>query len=112
MTQANASAVVQEFLFDNRFQYIDELKAMGARIEMFPSHRGIRVLGPNQLRGNIVTIPDIRAGAALVIAALCARGATLLRGVEHLERGYEDMPGKLARLGAQVRLGGPQPAAP
>jgi len=105
MTQASGPAVVQEFLFENRFLYIDELKAMGARIELFPSRRGIRVLGPNQLRGNVVTIPDIRAGAALVIAALCARGQTMLRAVEHLDRGYEDMPGKLARLGARVKEG-------
>jgi UDP-N-acetylglucosamine 1-carboxyvinyltransferase len=103
MTQAEGTAVVQEFLFENRFNYVSELNALGARIELFPHRRGIRVHGPSALRGNVVTIPDIRAGAALMIGALCARGATLLGGVEHLERGYEDMAGKLSRLGAQVR---------
>jgi UDP-N-acetylglucosamine 1-carboxyvinyltransferase len=103
MTQANGTTTVQEFLFDNRFQYVDELKALGARIDVFPHRRGIQVHGPSPLRGNIVTIPDIRAGAALVIAALCARGNTQLIGVEHLERGYEDITGKLAGLGARVR---------
>jgi UDP-N-acetylglucosamine 1-carboxyvinyltransferase len=103
MTQANGTTTVQEFLFDNRFQYVDELKALGARIEVFPHRRGIQVHGPSALRGNIVRIPDIRAGAALVIAALCARGNTQLIGVEHLERGYEDITGKLAGLGARVR---------
>ena len=58
--------------------------------------------GPAALRGNIVTIPDIRAGAAMVIAGLCARGTTQLMGIEHLDRGYEDMAGKLAALGARV----------
>jgi UDP-N-acetylglucosamine 1-carboxyvinyltransferase len=103
MTQATGTTVVQEFLFDNRFQYVGELKAMGARIEVFPQRRGIQVSGPSPLRGNIVSIPDIRAGAALMIAALCARGSTQLVMVEHLERGYEDIPGKLSGLGAQVR---------
>ena len=109
MTQANGTTTVQEFLFDNRFQYVDELKALGARIDVFPHRRGIQVHGPSPLRGNIVRIPDIRAGAALVIAALCARGNTQLIGVEHLERGYEDITGKLAGLGARVREPAVQP---
>jgi UDP-N-acetylglucosamine 1-carboxyvinyltransferase len=103
MTQATGECVVQEFLFENRFQYVHELVAMGARIEVFPHLRGIRVSGPSDLRANVVTIPDIRAGAALMIAALCARGETMLRQAEHLDRGYEDMPGKLSRLGAAVQ---------
>ena len=103
MTQAEGTAVVQEFLFENRFNYVSELNALGASIELFPHRRGIRVQGPSALRGNVVTIPDIRAGAALMIGALCARGGTLLGGVEHLERGYQDMAGKLSGLGAQVR---------
>ena len=102
MTQASGSTVVQEFLFDNRFQYVGELKALGAKIDVFPHRRGIQVNGPAALRGNIVTIPDIRAGAAMVIAGLCARGTTQLMGIEHLDRGYEDMAGKLAALGARV----------
>jgi UDP-N-acetylglucosamine 1-carboxyvinyltransferase len=102
MTQANGTSVIQEFLFDNRFQYVSELKAMGAQIEVFNHRRGIRVTGPTGLRGNIVTIPDIRAGAAIVIAGLCARGTTQLMAVEHLDRGYEDMAGKLSGLGARV----------
>jgi UDP-N-acetylglucosamine 1-carboxyvinyltransferase len=102
MTQASGSTVVQEFLFDNRFQYVGELKALGAKIDVFPHRRGIQVNGPSALRGNIVTIPDIRAGAAMVIAGLCARGTTQLMGIEHLDRGYEDMAGKLAGLGARV----------
>jgi UDP-N-acetylglucosamine 1-carboxyvinyltransferase len=75
---------------------------MGARIEVFTHRRGIQVSGPTALRGNIVTIPDIRAGAAIVIAGLCARGTSQIMGIEHLDRGYEDMAGKLAGLGARV----------
>jgi UDP-N-acetylglucosamine 1-carboxyvinyltransferase len=81
---------------------VGELKALGAKIDVFPHRRGIQVNGPSALRGNIVTIPDIRAGAAMVIAGLCARGTTQLMGIEHLDRGYEDMAGKLAGLGARV----------
>jgi UDP-N-acetylglucosamine 1-carboxyvinyltransferase len=110
MTQADGVAVIQEFLFENRFNYVSELNALGARIELFPHRRGIRVHGPSALRGNVVTIPDIRAGASLMIGALCARGGTLLSGVEHLDRGYEDMAGKLSQLGAQVREASVRPA--
>jgi UDP-N-acetylglucosamine 1-carboxyvinyltransferase len=60
------------------------------------------VHGPCRLRGTEVTIPDIRSGAALVIAALCADGESLLRNAWHVERGYEDMAGKLASIGAQI----------
>ncbi|HXA42262.1 MAG TPA: UDP-N-acetylglucosamine 1-carboxyvinyltransferase [Candidatus Solibacter sp.] len=104
MTQAEGTTVVQEFLFDNRFQYVSELRALGARIDTYTHRRGIEISGPTALRGNIVTIPDIRAGAAIVIAALCARGTTQLLAVEHLERGYEDMAGKLSGLGARVKV--------
>jgi UDP-N-acetylglucosamine 1-carboxyvinyltransferase len=105
MTQAAGTSVIQEFLFENRFNYVSELNALGANIELFPHRRGIRVHGPSALRGNAVTIPDIRAGAALMIGAMCAGGGTTLSGVEHLDRGYEDMAGKLSQLGAQVREG-------
>jgi UDP-N-acetylglucosamine 1-carboxyvinyltransferase len=60
------------------------------------------VHGPCRLRGTELTIPDIRSGAALVIAALCAEGESLLRNAWHVERGYEDMAGKLASVGARI----------
>ena len=59
--------------------------------------------GPARLRGTEVTIPDIRSGAALVIAALCAEGESLLHNAWHVERGYEDMAGKLASVGAHIK---------
>lgn len=103
MTQANGLAVIQEFLFENRFQYVGELLALGASIEVFAHGRGIRVYGPRRLRGAHIRVPDIRAGAALLIAALCAEGASALTGVEHLDRGYEAMTGKLSGLRASIR---------
>jgi UDP-N-acetylglucosamine 1-carboxyvinyltransferase len=103
MTQASGEAVIQEFLFENRFSYIPELVRMGARIELAGHGRSIHVSGPTRLRAAEVTVPDIRSGAALLIASLCADGSSTLRGLEHLERGYEDMTGKLSRLGGQVQ---------
>jgi UDP-N-acetylglucosamine 1-carboxyvinyltransferase len=102
MTQAAGAAVIQEFLFENRFSYVPELVRMGARIELAGHGRSIRVSGPTRLAAADVSVPDIRSGAALLIAAICAHGTSRLDGLEHLERGYEDMTGKLARLGSEV----------
>jgi UDP-N-acetylglucosamine 1-carboxyvinyltransferase len=102
MTQASGSAVIQEFLFEHRFSYIPELVRMGANVDVATHGRSIRVSGPSRLHAAEVAIPDIRSGAALLIAALCADGRSRLSGVEHLERGYEDMTGKLSRLGCLV----------
>ena len=103
MTQASGEAVIQEFLFENRFSYIPELVRMGAKIELAGHGRSIRVSGPSRLHAAALTVPDIRSGAALLIAALCADGLSALHGLDHLERGYEDMTGKLSRLGSQVQ---------
>ncbi|HEX6488404.1 MAG TPA: UDP-N-acetylglucosamine 1-carboxyvinyltransferase [Candidatus Dormibacteraeota bacterium] len=108
MTQADGEAVVSEYIFENRFQHVQELLRMGADIEMHG--RTAIVRGPSRLRGGPITIPDIRAGAALVIGALCAEGETELREAWHIERGYEDMAGKLRQLGAEVHLGEESPA--
>lgn len=102
MTQAGGQAVIQEFLFENRFSCIGELARMGADIELAGHGRSIWVNGPAHLHAAEVRVPDIRSGAALLIAALCASGTSTLLGVEHLERGYEDVTGKLSRLGGQV----------
>jgi UDP-N-acetylglucosamine 1-carboxyvinyltransferase len=102
MTQADGDAVIQEFLFEHRFSYVPQLQLMGARIEMAPHGRSIKVSGPARLRGSEVQVPDIRSGAALLIAALRAEGRSVLSGAEHLDRGYEDMAGKLSQLGGHV----------
>ena len=100
MTQAGGLSIISEYIFENRFQHIPELQRMGARIQM--SGRTAFVRGPSQLHGTDVVIPDIRAGASLVIGALCARGITELHQPWHVDRGYEDLPGKPAQLGAQI----------
>jgi len=103
MTQAEGNSVIQEFLFENRFSYVPELLRMGAKIELAGHGRSIHVSGPTRLEATSLSVPDIRSGAALLIASLCAKGTSVLHGIEHLERGYEDMTGKLARLGSQVQ---------
>src|SRR5205814_5639278 len=91
--------VISEYVHENRFQHVRELAKMGAGITVEGRLHAI-VHGPARLRGTELAIPDIRSGAALVIAAMCAEGESVLRNAWHLERGYEDMEGKLASVGA------------
>jgi UDP-N-acetylglucosamine 1-carboxyvinyltransferase len=102
MTQAQGTALITEPLYDNRFQHVPDLTRMGARIAI--QGRDAIVRGPSRLHGTDVVVPDIRSGAALVIAALCARGTTEIGDAWHIERGYADLPGKLRSLGADVEL--------
>ncbi len=101
MTQADGESVISEYVHENRFQHVRELAKMGAGITVQGRIHAV-VHGPCRLRGTDVSIPDIRSGAALVIAAMCAEGESLLRNSWHVERGYEDMPGKLASAGAKI----------
>src|SRR5439155_3212725 len=103
MTQAVGETYVSEYIFENRFQHVPQLVKMGARIRV--EGRTAIVDGPTQLTGADLQMPDIRAGAALVVAALCAQGTTKLGQGWHIERGYEDLAGKLRNLGAEVRFG-------
>jgi UDP-N-acetylglucosamine 1-carboxyvinyltransferase len=103
MTQAEGQSVISEYVHENRFQHVRELAKMGAGIEVEGRLHAI-VHGPCRLHGTEVAIPDIRSGAALVIAALCAEGDTVLRNAWHVERGYEDMVGKLASAGAKIKV--------
>jgi UDP-N-acetylglucosamine 1-carboxyvinyltransferase len=74
---------------------------MGASIHVFDAHTAV-FYGPSQLHGSDVEIPDLRAGATLVLAALAADGESRIAGTEHVARGYEDMVGKLGRVGARI----------
>lgn len=100
MTQAQGEAIVSEYLFENRYQHVPELVRMGARIRV--EGRTCFVEGPTALRGAEVTVTDIRSGAALVIAALCAHGTSELHHAWHVDRGYQDIVGKLGDLGAAI----------
>jgi UDP-N-acetylglucosamine 1-carboxyvinyltransferase len=101
MTQADGKTVISEYVHENRFQHVAQLAKMGAEINVEGRLHAV-VQGPCRLRGTEVAIPDIRSGAALVIAAMCADGESLLRNSWHVERGYEDMAGKLASVGARI----------
>jgi UDP-N-acetylglucosamine 1-carboxyvinyltransferase len=101
MTQADGDSVISEYVHENRFQHVRELAKMGAKITVSGRLHAF-VHGPAPLRGTEVDIPDIRSGAALVIAGLCADGDTLLHNAWHVERGYEDMVGKLRSVGAKI----------
>ncbi|MBQ2734371.1 MAG: UDP-N-acetylglucosamine 1-carboxyvinyltransferase [Clostridia bacterium] len=97
---ANGVSCVQEGIWENRFRYIDELRKMGASVRM--DGRTATFLGIEKLTGAPVEAMDLRAGAALVIAGLAAEGETEIGGVKYIQRGYEDLIGKLQKLGADI----------
>ena len=100
MTQASGPSIVSEAVFENRFQHVPELRKLGA--DVYVEGRSAIISGPTALHGGKVSVPDIRSGAALVVAALCARGTTQLDNIYHLDRGYEDLIGKLEGMGAHI----------
>jgi UDP-N-acetylglucosamine 1-carboxyvinyltransferase len=97
---ADGTAIVTENIFDNRFVFVDELNRMGADIRTEGRHAVVR--GVPRLSGAPVHVPDVRAGAALLLAGLAADGETVVHDTHHVERGYPDLPGHLAALGADV----------
>ena len=97
---ANGVGIITENLFSGRFAYVDELVRMGADIRTEGHHAVVR--GVPRLSGAPVRAPDIRAGAALVVAGLGADGQTVVSEAHHIARGYDDLPGKLRTLGADV----------
>jgi UDP-N-acetylglucosamine 1-carboxyvinyltransferase len=97
---ADGVGIVTENLFSGRFRYVDELRRMGADVRTEGHHAVVR--GVTRLSGAPVRAPDIRAGAALVLAGLVAEGETEVSGAHHVDRGYEDLAGSLRSLGARV----------
>lgn len=118
MTQADGTSVIHETVYEERFGYTDILKSMGADITLFDTclgevscrfkdhnHRHSAIIkGPTPLHAATIELLDIRAGLACIIAALVAEGESTLTGFEHLERGYEDLYGKLKAIGADVSV--------
>ena len=100
LTVADGVGIVTENLFSGRFRYIDELRRMGADIRTEGHHAVVR--GVDRLSGAQVRATDLRAGAALVLAGLVADGETVVADAHHVDRGYEDLAGKLRSLGADV----------
>jgi len=101
LTQAVGKSLIHEPLYENRFQHLQELRKMGADIEITDPHRAL-VFGKTELAGTKVDASDIRAGAALILAGLMARGETIVDNIHHIERGYEKFDEKLQSLGAKI----------
>lgn len=102
LVNASGTSIITESIWENRFKYTDELNKMGSNITV--DGRRAVFKGVDKITGARVTSPDLRGGAALVIAGLVAEGTTVVAGMEHVNRGYEDIVGKLKELGADIEL--------
>jgi len=100
-TQVKGTVLIHEKMFESRMFFVDKLIGMGARIVLCDPHRAV-VSGPAKLRGSELISPDVRAGMAMLIAALCADGKSVIRNVYQIERGYEHLVDRLASLGARI----------
>jgi UDP-N-acetylglucosamine 1-carboxyvinyltransferase len=103
MCTVPGTSVIEETIFNARFSYVNELLRMGADVRVAMENNTALVKGPASLSGAPVEAPDIRAGAALVIAGLAAKGETEIIGLEYIDRGYERLEEMLSALGAQVQ---------
>ncbi len=104
-TQAKGSVLIHQKMFESRLFFVDKLIDMGAQIILCDPHRAT-VIGLNrkfQLRGIEMTSPDIRAGVALLIAALSAKGTSIIKNINQIDRGYQDIDGRLRAVGAQIK---------
>jgi UDP-N-acetylglucosamine 1-carboxyvinyltransferase len=101
LVEADGVSTINEHLYEDRFDYTLALQSMGAKIHVFDAHTAV-FHGPSRLQGAEVEIPDLRAGATLVLAALAADGESRILGIEHVARGYENMVGKLSTVGARI----------
>jgi UDP-N-acetylglucosamine 1-carboxyvinyltransferase len=100
-TQSAGTVLFHEKMFESRLYFVDKLIGMGARIILCDPHRAV-VQGPARLNGDELVSPDIRAGMALLVAALCARGQSVIRNIIQIDRGYEQIDAKLRALGAHI----------
>lgn len=125
MTQAHGTSTIHETVFENRFGYAAELNKLGAHIEFYKpavenphelyqfdikdeeafkdAHQGIKIHGPSQLHSGVMKVTDMRAGATLIIGALAATGESFVVGASEVDRGYQDIDGRLATLGAHIK---------
>ncbi len=123
MTQGKGISTIHETVYENRFGYIEELRKMGAKIELFNPvvkdsekfynfnfednkkeyKHAAKIYGPVDFHNAVINISDLRAGATLVLGALCAKGESVVFGVEHLDRGYEDFDRRIKKLGGNIQ---------
>lgn len=104
-TQAKGAALIHQKMFESRLFFVDKLIDMGAQIILCDPHRAT-IIGHNnnvQLRGTTMTSPDIRAGVALLIAAMSAKGKSIIQNIEQIDRGYENIDGRLNSIGAMIK---------
>lgn len=101
-TQAEGETMIFDTIFEGRFNYLSELEKMGASVKMLNPHQAI-IQGPAKLRGCNIRSFDLRAGASLIIAALCAQGTTTIEEIYQVDRGYERIEERLAALGADIK---------
>ena len=103
-TQARGTILIHEWMYESRLFWVDRLLSMGARVLICDPHRAV-VVGRSQLYGQFLSGPDIRAGMALVIAALAAEGRSVIHNAHHIDRGYQNIEVRLRELGAQIERG-------
>jgi UDP-N-acetylglucosamine 1-carboxyvinyltransferase len=104
-TQAEGTVLIHEKMFESRMFYVDKLIGMGAKIILCDPHRAV-VTGPSRLAGSDLVSPDVRAGMAMLIAAMCAQGRSCIQNVYQIERGYENLTQRLQSLGARISRNG------
>ena len=102
LSLCDGTSILTEGVYDNRFKYLNELRKMGAEVQV--DGRVAVIEGNSELSGSEVQACDLRAGAAMVIAGLCATGTTIVEDIHFIERGYENFVGKLSSLGADIRI--------
>jgi UDP-N-acetylglucosamine 1-carboxyvinyltransferase len=100
-TQCTGMVLIFEKMFESRLFFVDKLIGMGARIVLCDPHRAV-IAGPSALKGGVVDSPDIRAGMAMLTAALAAEGTSIIHNIGQIERGYEKIDERLRALGADV----------
>jgi UDP-N-acetylglucosamine 1-carboxyvinyltransferase len=101
-TQCRGTVLIHEKMFESRMYFTDKLAGMGAQIILCDPHRAV-VVGPSRLRGSVLESPDIRAGMAMLIAALGAKGESHIKNIGQIERGYQHIDSRLRALGAKIR---------
>ena len=111
LTQANGTSRIHETIFEDRLEWMDELRRMGASVDITDPHHA-QLHGPCRLRGAEVAMSDLRAGASLMLAAFAAEGESVIHGAHQVRRGYEDIEGKFLDLGASIEVLSEDPPMP
>ncbi len=102
LTQAQGISLIYDWMYDGRLKYVEELNKMGADMKILDPHR-VLIVGPTPLYGREITSYDLRAGATLIIASLVAEGESTIRGIDQIDRGYENIDERLRNIGADIQ---------